>query len=524
MTSANLTRSALTVTGGVRSYADTTIKGSIQPKGGNTNNFPLSNLAKYAHTLITADTIYEGDRVTDANATLYEVLHKDDYMYLDQDDSRVAELIKLTAMTLKTLTLGDPDATTGIYAPSYTESSIYMNLSPKGQTSIRSNAGYNVRFDYVGVTSSLIYAGDIIEDDASINYKVEHVTPYKTQRTDGFTFQVCALTQMDYAEQPAASGTWHLDSTSVKTDPRNRIKTVIDTYLTAVNIKKDDGTTNASTATMFSDVSYPITRLFLTKALDAVAVISRGSTNTLYTDWVFGHKPYGFEEQIKIEIYAINKSGVTASNLAEKYEQEIRRIFTAYDPYSNVRDLETIEPSTVDLGYTLMCKTTINIKYKRANDDYTASYPTITWGSSTSATGTYTWPNVTKFEYRDTNTGEIKILPPGRLGEIRQILGNPDFEIILHSDMSLEPIAKTWKRAQASTKTDDCAWEVFNQIKFDGTTSNTKIYQTFNANIGATIPVRIENINVDGENLAVTLRRYSSTDQSGGTYGAYYGN
>lgn len=523
MTSANLIRSALTVTGGVRSYANNTIKGSIQVKGGNTNNFPLANYAKYACTLFTADTIYEGDRVTDAAGILYEALHKDDYTYLDQDDYRLVELIKLTAVTLKTLTLGDADATTGIYAPSYADSSIYMNLAPKGQATIRSSVGYNIRYDYIGVTSSLVYAGDIIEDENSVNYKVEHVTPYRTQRSDGFTFQVCALTQMDYAEAPASSGTWHLDSASAKTDPRSKIKNVIDTYLTAANIKKDDGVTNASTATMFGDVSYPITRLFLTKAHDAVAVITRGASTVLYTDWVFGHKPYGFEEQVKIEICAINKSTITASNLAEKYEQEIRRIFTTYDPYTNVRDLETIEPSVVDLGYTMMCKTAIIIKYKRINDDYTATYPTITWGPSSSATGTYTWPNCTKFEFIDPNTGDIKMLPIGRIGDILQILGSSDFKFIITSDLSVEPTAKTWKRAQSSTKTDGVNWQVFNEIKFKGKTDATMKYQTFNFGGGATLPVRVTDIQVDGETLKVTIERYTASPANSGTYSVWYG-
>lgn len=486
------------------------------------NSLTRSNLAAVTHA-----SIKEGDLIKDKNGVEYIVSGLTIHPSKELNDYNwtVLALTRTADATLKTLTLGaTADTTTGHYPATYVESAIKIVIAPKGQSTITTSVGYVGRYDYQAVTNAIVYEGDIIEY-LDVDYEVKHVTPFMSvNRGDGFAWYVCVLVKRDFAVEPASSGTWHTDSNSVGTDPRNRQKVLIDTYLTAANIKKDDGATNASTLTCFDGATYPITRVFLTKAVDAVAVISRGATSTLYTDWVFGHKPYGFEEQVKIEIYAVNKTGITASNLAEKFEQEIRRIYTTYDAYTNVRDLDTIEPSTIDLGYTQMCKTAINIKYRRANDDYSPSYPTITWGPSATATGTYTWPNVTKFEFRDTNTGEVKILPPGRLGEIRQILGNPDFEIILTSDMSLEPTAKTWKRAQSGVKTDDAAWEIFNEIKFTGTTDATKIYQTFNANTGATIPVRIENIQVDGENLVITLRRYSSTDQSAGAYGAFYGN
>lgn len=503
--SASLTRSILTVTLGARSYTNITIKGTIQPKGGNSNSFPLSNLSKYAHTLITADTINEGDRVTDANTNLYEVLHKDDYMYLDQDDSRIAELIKLTAVTLKTLSLGAADTVTGLYAVSYVDSNIYMNIAPKGQSTIRSSAGYNVRYDYIGVTSALVYAGDIITDDNSVNYKVEHVTPYKTQRTDGFTYQVCALIQMDYEEAPSISGTWHLDSTSVKTDPRNRIKTVIDTYLTAANIKKDDGATNASTITCFDGASYPISRLFLTKTVDAVAVISRGSTSTLYTDRLSGHKPYAFEEGVKIEIYAINKSGITASNLAEKYEQEIRRIFTTYDPYSTVRDLDTIEPSMIDLGYIQMCKTGVTIRYKRPNDDYTNSGVTITYGASQA--NTFTIPNIIKSNLPLTNNDNFQRMPT-RLGQYPFMLGSDSMDLFITVDLSVG----NWLRPQGSaSKTDVFPHQVFLDIMGS---AGTQAYQTLDVG-WMSFAVRLVKLDPvsDGNSHEVTLsfKEYNAT-------------
>ncbi len=48
-----------------RTYTESTRKGIIVPQSANSSNFPLANLAKYAHTLFTA-TIEEGDQIEDA--------------------------------------------------------------------------------------------------------------------------------------------------------------------------------------------------------------------------------------------------------------------------------------------------------------------------------------------------------------------------------------------------------------------------------------------------------------------------
>lgn len=508
-------------------YTDKPIYMSLSIRGQSSIN-PQEYYGHYDYVGVTINKLAEGDRIVTKDGDTYEVMQATVHPFTRNDLAggwTVAVLVKaFPTVTLRTLSLGAADPVTGIYAASYAESTAYMQIFNPSKGMVKTPAGYYGKYDFIGLTSASVAEGDQVTYNGA-TYEITQVTSYPAQRTDiSLHWRVCGLTKRDFATQPATSGTWHLDSTSAKTDPRLKIKSVIDTYLTASNIKKDDGATNAATAAMFGDVSYPVTRLFLTKALDAVAVISRGASNVLYTDWVFGHKPYGFEEAVKIEICAVNKDGVTASNLVEKFEQEIRRIFTAYDPYSNVRDLDTIEPTTVDLGYTQMCKTTVNIRYKRCNDDYTPTTPTITWGPSAAPTGTYTFPNITNFQLRDPDTGDVRILPPGRIGDLLQILGSSDFDIVLTCDLSVEPAAKTWKRAQASTKTDVFGWQVFEDIKFGGKTDATKIYQTFNYGGSASIPVRVIDVSVDGEVLTVALKRYSSSSGSGGTYSAWYGN
>jgi hypothetical protein len=508
-------------------YSTSSITINIGAQGVSAPFTATSNLSRSKYNAITSAAIQEGDVIADNASSLYTISGIAHYPTKRSTNDgfkyKAAALTPVESVTLKTLTLGaTADSITGHFPTSYVESTVYAVMATKAQSLQTFSLGYQSRTDYLAALAAAVYEGDLIEYNG-VDYVVKLVLPTPTQRTDGFNWNICQLIRRDYAEQPATSGTWHTDSLSVKTDPRNRIKVLIDTYLTATNIKKDDGTTNASTATCFDGATYPLTRIFTTKAVDAVAVISRKTTNTLYTDWVFGHKPYAFNEQVQIEIYAVNKSGITATNLVEQFEQEIRRIFTTYDAYTNVRDLDSIAPSMEDLGYCYLYKTTVNIQYKRRNDDFTPTYPTITWGPSVTATGTYTFPNVTKFQYKDPNTGEIRMLPPGRQGDLIQILGNPDFEIILTCDMSVEPAAKTWKRAQTAAKTDYVNWQVFDEIKFTGTNDATKVYQTFNYGGGATIPVRLGEISIDGEVLTVPMKRYSSADQAASAYTAYHG-
>ncbi len=45
-------------------------------------------------------------------------------------------------------------------------------------------------------------------------------------------------------------------------DARFRVLTLINTYLTAANVTKDDGVIQASAATAFSDPQYPLNKVF----------------------------------------------------------------------------------------------------------------------------------------------------------------------------------------------------------------------------------------------------------------------
>jgi len=178
---------------------------------------------------------------------------------------------KSANVTLRTLTLGNADSITGHYAKSFAESTIKMLIQSKGSPFSYNGAGFYSRYPLTGFTSTAVLAGDEIKIGSNY-YSVKSVPPtFICAEIDHYQAE---LEYRPFEESPTTSGTWHTDSATVATDPRNRIKVTVDTYLTANNIKKDDGTTNASTVTCFDGATYPITRVFLTKAVDAAAVIS----------------------------------------------------------------------------------------------------------------------------------------------------------------------------------------------------------------------------------------------------------
>ena len=468
MTSADVTRRELNVA--LRTYAETTIEGVILPQGGNVAGLPVGNYAKYAHTFFTADVIYEGDQIKDANDDTYEVLNVQTYWWLDKFSHYTCELLKTVDVTLKTLTLGTQDTVTGLYALTYSAGSTKtMNLAPKGASMIQTVLGYHNKYEMSGVTSAIVYEGDKVVDASGDTYKITQVTYYPTKRSTAFSYAVCALTKVTFADRPSTSGTWHLDPV-LRTDPRYRHRTYL-VYLTAANLKEDNGTTNATYITCFDGADYPISRVFLTNAVDLVFSVGKEQATTKTT---YNHYIYAFEESVPITLYAINKSGLTATNLIEQAEQEIRHIVTDY-PLGSVRGISSIKHTPIDLGECTLYSTTVTIKYTRANDEYVPTLPTITWGPSAAPTGTFTFPNVISKRERYV-ANNIYMDMPGRSGSYPQKLGTKSLEVEIICDLDSEPWSGavtdtkiSWKRLQTTgAKVDVSNWQVFQDIWHEG--------------------------------------------------------
>ncbi len=381
--SCNLTLRTLDVA--TRTYTESTVKGFIFPQGGNSSSFPLSNLAKYAHNLFIPTPVEEGDQITDSAGVTYEIVNVQPQYTANRFEGYFpCELIRTVSVTLKALTLGAQDSTAGIYAQTYGSATISMNLSPKGQSHMQTALGYATKYEVSGVTSAIVYEGDLIQDAEGTIYEVKQVAHYPTKRSTAFSYSVCALVKTEYAQPPTTSGTWHADSNSLTTDPRFRQKHWIDEYAPALAptaLLENNGATAASYITCFDNVArYPLSRVFLTKNVDLVFGIDKTESVALKTSAITDYKPYAFEETCLITAYAVDKAGLTAANLVEQAEQLIRDIATDH-PLGSIRSIDKTKYGVLDIGGTAIHYATIAIKYKRRNDDFTPAYPSFTYGN-----------------------------------------------------------------------------------------------------------------------------------------------
>lgn len=512
LSSANLTRYARTAAG---AFTETTVLGVIVAQGSNQNSFPLANQAKFANTLFTPNPCYEGDRYMDQFEVMYDVHHVIPINVLNQNDHLQAELFKLTTATLRTLTLGDYDTYTGWPSLSYAESTIYINIAFKGMSQIRMPMGVHTRGDYVGVTATAVLEGDQIAYHG-VTYEVVSSYTVPSSRTDfSFAWTVVGLTKRDYATHPATSGSWHLNSQSLETDPRYKTKKLIDDYIEELS---------GDVHVCLGGPQFNIKRWFTTAGLEGVAAVTRKPSTAIYD---YAKKPYCFNEQMQIDLYSVDKTTVTGTNFNEAFEQAIRMVLTTWATSTTgnapVRNIQSITADDIDIGAGTIYHTALTYNFKRWNDDYAGSNVTLTWGPSASPTGTYTIPTITYLSpLSKVNTA--RLMPPGRIGSITQKLGMPDAFFTMKLDVDFEPPTPTMRRPQTTTpKTDVLPWQTLYDIQFNGQIDQA--YQTLNLGWGGTVQVTLEDVQPEQtpEGTMVNLTFYTYNSASGSAYKTWWG-
>lgn len=282
-------------------------------------------------------------------------------------------------VTRLAITLGSYDSTTGWPAKLYSKSTVGMIILPRGESFNVGGMGFYAQYEYSGFTCDVIADGDEVKDASGQYYRVNsHRAVY---RLNTFQYYECALSVLEpHNNRASTSGTWHLDSSDKATDPRCRHKIYLDEYLTTAAIKKDDGVTNASWRVMFDEPDFHWVRLFDVLSLDAVIMVSRGDTKALSQ---YNKVPYAFDETCTLKVYAINKSTVTAVNLVEQIEQEIRNALSDYAVASgsSFRSLERVKAFTDKVSGVEVHGLELTLRYVRANHDYTPSLPTVSYGT-----------------------------------------------------------------------------------------------------------------------------------------------
>lgn len=147
---------------------------------------------------------------------------------------------------------------------------------------------------------------------------------------------------------------------------QGRMKVYIDLYWTAANLTKDDGLTPASTISAFDWPDYPLTRVFIDKAVDGIISIGQATSNVILDS---DHYPYAYHEKVPVTLAAVDKSGITGIKLLGKMEAELRRILETYPIVTGVpaslRKISGDTPKTQRIGSFFLFSSEYQVDYKR---------------------------------------------------------------------------------------------------------------------------------------------------------------
>jgi hypothetical protein len=406
-------------------------------------------------------------------------------------------------VTRNELSFGARDTIMGWYTKVYTATTIKGSMQPQGAAITGLPCGFYAKYPHTFFTEYVVHEGDQIVDVGLVKYELNTVV--KWMWLDQFSHYTCEAVKIDYEDRDATSGTWHLDSDSLTTDPRSRTKIYLDTYLTPGNIAGDY-------ITCFDGADYNIKYLFENAlGIDIDLVMSIGEEQAVTEDTIYD-LPYKDVVTVPITLYAVNKTGITATNLIEQAEKEIQKVLV--DHALNIgttskRSLSSSKPNRIDLGNgTYLWQKVVTIKYERSNDDHVPTLPTITWGA---AAGTFIFPNVINKVERYVNN-DVYMDMPGRLGSYPQALGSKSLEVELTCDLDMEHTNLTWKRSQTGAKTDASNIQVFQDIIHEG--ADSEAYQTLTLEWGS-FKVRLTDMQrgQDGNqgHLTLTFMEYNST-------------
>jgi hypothetical protein len=397
-------------------------------------------------------------------------------------------------VTRRTFSLGARDADTGICLPVYTETTVKALLRPKGA----SYGGIYAKYNNTMFTKAPFYVDDEVIHVGTY-YHVDTVE--EEWKGDVFEFYQCGLTKIDpHYNRTAAAGTFHLDTQSITTDVAQRQKHWIDEYLAAFG---------GTAVVMLGEPDYLFKREFIDNDLDAIACVTASDGKPVSG---IDKKPYAFEESALIKLRTTDKSGIVGRTLIEKFEQAIRHVATDH-PLGSIRQLSVIRhPDPDDKGGCRIYQTDIQLRYKRANDDYLPTVPSLTYSTIAGGPYTFIFPNCLKISLPNINN-DLFMQMPGRLGNIPQALGSESMELQLTCDLDMEPHGLTWKRSQTGVKTDSVNFQVFLDIMHSAAQSEpymilTLDWGSFNVRLTKMEP----GYDGDANTMTLTFKEYNDTE------------
>lgn len=229
-------------------------------------------------------------------------------------------------VTSRPLALGSREATTGWRAMSFGGSTIEMPIIYRGSVFQYLVPGGYVRYDAVGFTdiANTLEEFDQIKDADNNYFLINYVIPWKIGNRA--YYNECGLTKSTMFQDVPGTLTW---SKTRLADPRKQIKTYIDGKARSTQITKDDDSTQATWACIFSEPPYPVAKEFraASSPVQGLYVVEMpNSTPTLDYDLT----PYGYDEHVPIHIVTVDSTGCTGTALNWKMEDELRYVAKTY--------------------------------------------------------------------------------------------------------------------------------------------------------------------------------------------------
>jgi len=255
---------------------------------------------------------------------------------------------------------GTRDTTTGWRPVDYSnEDTIEMINLGKGVTVMNLGAGQYARVAEVGQTADVVKEGDQIIHQGTY-YHAEYVREVYAPG-DNFHHRDVGLVRLPmYEASPDSTATW---GTSPN-DACERTKTWIDTYARDSEILKDDGSTQASWACIFSDPPYPLSREFRASSAPVQGLYTVDLPNTSSMMDAVTQAPYGYEEKMPIHVVTITSSGCSARQLSWRMQKELRHVFQDY-PTGSLRSPASTRPTPVYLGSMILYDIAYLLNYRR---------------------------------------------------------------------------------------------------------------------------------------------------------------
>jgi hypothetical protein len=142
---------------------------------------------------------------------------------------------------------------------------------------------------------------------------------------------------------------------------QNRTKVFLDTYVTGTGITKDDGITQAPIIKAFDLPDYPLSRVFIDKAIDVIFSIGQATSSALIDS---DHYPLGYREHVPISVFAMDKTGITGIKVLEKAEAVMRAAFEA-NPIASLRRVSGMKPLTERIGGAYLWACEYSLDYER---------------------------------------------------------------------------------------------------------------------------------------------------------------